>query len=162
MESKYQIPTKRANVPQPLDLSSSKVFPGLCENSPTISLSPIPTPKPIMDFKKVVSIARPRNNDVQEERTVLATHPLSKVQVIDMTNADIRLLKYQSALKTWEEDSELKRFNAPIIELDYGYEDEYDYEYDYNQEANTYYEEDSDEYFEEEEDELVIQGEAPW
>lgn len=172
MESKYTIPTKRVIIPEPIDLSSSKLFPELNSCAGSECTSPnASSPKMSMNYKKVVSTACASKPQEVEVSTVLVSLPYCKLRVVDMTTADMRLFKYASALASWEEEQSTTKSLQPVIDLDYGYDDEMEYITNNYNEGNSYYEDDDfgdDDYdythkTQEENDTYIINyGDLPW
>jgi predicted secreted Zn-dependent protease len=86
--SKYIPPSKRvAEAPPMADVTSTMQFPSLSTFSPTSSS------RKQLDYKKAIEEAIEPVVEFTDERHVLATHPLSRLKVVEMTNQDYSAIK---------------------------------------------------------------------
>ena len=89
--SKYIPPSKRAMEKQPeppmADVTSAKQFPSLSTFSPTSSS------RKQLDYKKAIEEAIEPVVEFTDQRPVLATHPLSRLKVVEMTNQEYSAIK---------------------------------------------------------------------
>jgi hypothetical protein len=86
--SKYIPPSKRvAEEPPMADVTSTKQFPSLSVFSPTSSS------RKQLDYKKAIEEAIEPVVEFSNQRPVLATHPLSRLKVVEMTNQEYSAIK---------------------------------------------------------------------
>ena len=85
---KYIPPSKRvAEAPPMADVTSIMQFPSLSSSSQTSSS------RKQLDYKKAIEEAIEPVVEFTDERHVLATHPLSRLKVVEMTNQDYSAIK---------------------------------------------------------------------
>ena len=92
---------------------------------PTLNKVEVVVHKSTLDFKKLTKETVVKEEVVVINRPVLATHPLTSIRVVEMSNADLRMAKRIGENMEWDIGAYVPRI---VINTDYRILDEYDIE----------------------------------
>jgi hypothetical protein len=92
---------------------------------PTLKKVEVVVHKPILDFSRFMKETVVKEEVVVINRQVLATHPLTSIRVVEMSNADLRMAKRIGENMDWDIGAYVPRIT---IDTHYRILDEYDIE----------------------------------